>query len=263
MSTLNHYCQNDVKEYKTDDELLEEDERLAIAHVYNKIINNPDSHYATEFFKNKTEFYKKVLWAHPDLMRLKPKKKKGVECAWCKKGGKHKTVYTSHYMLNKQGQVTCPKLLKEQCRNCGKMGHIMGKHCPEEQKPRTLLLPPGKPHRWFNPREDEDYMSGDSEDYDKFPLSDDEEEEHVTIIDSSDAKHEPWNKPQNKTWEEHWVSYREHLRETSLDGRQLDDTTVSNKCDVKIECNPVVPFVEEKSKPSKKTWASIVSSKKA
>ena len=237
MSILNYYGRNDVKEYKTDDELMEEGnqerEKETIAYMYSKMINNPNSYYTMQFFKNKTELYKKILWLHPDLMRLKPKKKKGVECAWCKKGGKHKTVYASHYMLDKQGQVTCPKLLKEQCRNCGKMGHVMGKHCPEERKHRTLLLPPGKPRNWFNFREDEDYESGDSEDYDKFPLSDDEEEERVTIIDSN-SKHEPWNKPQNKTWEEHWVSHREHLRETSLGNCRLDDTIVSKKCDVNV-----------------------------
>lgn len=227
MSTLNYYEPNYDEECKTDASLTKEEnqerERATIAHIYSKMINNPDSYYTTQFFKNKTEWYKKILWAHPDLMRLKPKKKNSVECAWCKKGGKHKTVYTSHYMLNKQGQVTCPKLLKEQCRNCGKIGHVMGKHCPEEQKHRTLLLP-GKSRRWFNPREDEDYISGDSEDYDKFPLSDEEEEEeeYVTIIDSSNTKHEP-----------------------SKQSHQETHTPLLTK-----------------SGPPKKTWASIVSSKK-
>ena len=99
--------------------------------------------------------------------------KREKKCSWCYNGCKNKKVYTSHYMKNHKGEITCPKLLKAICRNCGKTGHVMGKFCLEAQKPRCDLLP--EPHRRFYiDRCDDSYTPGDS---DYFPLSSDDETE--------------------------------------------------------------------------------------
>jgi len=100
-----------------------------------------------------------------------PKKGGGKNCSWCYNGCKNRKVYTSHYMKNKRGEITCPKLLKSICRNCGKTGHVMGKFCLEARKPDELLLKPCR--RFFIDRMTSDvYCPGDSE---YFPLSSDDE----------------------------------------------------------------------------------------
>ena len=99
------------------------------------------------------------------------KTKRGKRCAWCYAGCKNSKVYKSHYMKNLKGDITCPKLLKTICRNCGKTGHVMGKFCMEAQKPDELLLKPRR--RFFIDRiTSDDYIQGDS---DYFPLSSDDE----------------------------------------------------------------------------------------
>ena len=97
----------------------------------------------------------------------------GKHCSWCYNAHKNKRVYTGHWLKDKNGSITCPKLLKTLCRNCGKIGHAMGKFCPEPQKPRNQLLP-AKPKKNYVSRNDQSYEPGDS---DYFSLSDDEEED--------------------------------------------------------------------------------------
>ena len=95
-------------------------------------------------------------------------------CSWCRNGCKNKKVYTSHSLKDNSGVITCPKLLKTICRNCGKTGHAMGKFCPEPSKPKHLLLP--AKCSFYIDRNDPEYgyTSGDS---DYFPLSSDDEDD--------------------------------------------------------------------------------------
>ena len=112
-------------------------------------------------------------------------KKRGKRCVWCYAGCKNKKVYTSHYMKNHSGELTCPKLLKSICRNCGKTGHVMGKFCLEAQKPRDELLPATRKF-WIDRQDWELYSQGDS---DYFPLSsDDDSDDEKNTKEFTDAQ---------------------------------------------------------------------------
>lgn len=49
-------------------------------------------------------------------------------CAVCKAAGKSETTYTSHYVKNLQGKVTCMTLLSQRCETCNHIGHTK-KYC--------------------------------------------------------------------------------------------------------------------------------------
>jgi len=44
-------------------------------------------------------------------------------CKVCKDAGEPESVYASHYVKDREGNVTCPKLKAIVCLNCGKRGH--------------------------------------------------------------------------------------------------------------------------------------------
>ena len=44
-------------------------------------------------------------------------------CKVCKDAGEPESVYASHYVKDRDGNVTCPKLKTIVCINCGKRGH--------------------------------------------------------------------------------------------------------------------------------------------
>jgi len=44
-------------------------------------------------------------------------------CKVCKDAGEPDSVYASHYVKDREGNVTCPKLKAIVCLNCGKRGH--------------------------------------------------------------------------------------------------------------------------------------------
>ena len=44
-------------------------------------------------------------------------------CKVCKDAGEPENVYSSHYVKDREGNVTCPKLKAIVCLNCGKRGH--------------------------------------------------------------------------------------------------------------------------------------------
>jgi hypothetical protein len=47
-------------------------------------------------------------------------------CKVCKDAGEPESVYASHYVKDRDGNVTCPKLKAIVCLNCGKRGHTSG-----------------------------------------------------------------------------------------------------------------------------------------
>ncbi len=49
-------------------------------------------------------------------------------CKVCQDAGKQESVYTSHYVKDLNGNVTCPTLLSQECRYCHKKGHTTS-HC--------------------------------------------------------------------------------------------------------------------------------------
>ena len=226
-ATINDPTSDEYDVPMTDEEQREYVESREMAHVEAMIMDNPKSEFATSFFKNKTPENIKILERYPELEKLRPKRRTGPECACCKRGGKHKTVYTSHWMFGKKNEVMCPKLLNERCRNCGLMGHVMGKHCSEPRKNKRDLLPATKMRR-HNYRDDSDYSDGDSDDYDKFPLSSDSD------CDSDDEE------VPAKQWNDCY-------------GKALPNNEDKEK---KKEEN-------KEKEPIKKTWASVVASNKA
>jgi hypothetical protein len=58
-------------------------------------------------------------------------------CKVCRDAGKSEQECSSHWVRDKVGRVTCPTLLSQKCRNCGKNGHTI-KYC----KARTGSLKP-------------------------------------------------------------------------------------------------------------------------
>ena len=54
-------------------------------------------------------------------------------CKVCKDAGKSEDQYSNHWVKNNQGQVICPTLLSQKCRNCDKSGHTVS-HCSELEK---------------------------------------------------------------------------------------------------------------------------------
>lgn len=44
-------------------------------------------------------------------------------CKVCKDAGEPENVYSSHYVKDREGNVSCPKLKAIVCLNCGKRGH--------------------------------------------------------------------------------------------------------------------------------------------
>ena len=49
-------------------------------------------------------------------------------CKVCRDAGKSEAEYQSHWVRSKSGKVTCPTLLSQSCRSCGKSGHTV-KYC--------------------------------------------------------------------------------------------------------------------------------------
>jgi len=252
--------------------------------VRDTITNNYDSYFTKNFFQTHNTYNDKILATYPELEQFRPAKRVGPECVWCKRGGKHKTVYTSHWMFDKKNNIVCPKLLKEQCRNCGERGHVMGKHCKQQPKAKRDLLPPRKP-RMFNYRDTSDYESGDSEDYAKFRLSDATEDDCSSLSDSnSDA--ESYEEIEEKYVKSLMMGGRqyeyeqhcEHLEMGLADctRQQFERDLLKKEQEPRLKCNDprvihVIEQVEsiiktkivnqEKKAPPKKTWASIVASK--
>lgn len=57
-----------------------------------------------------------------------PTFKMTTNCKVCRDAGKSEQEYSSHRVRDKNGRVTCPTLLSQKCRNCGKNGHTV-KYC--------------------------------------------------------------------------------------------------------------------------------------
>ena len=67
-----------------------------------------------------------------------PIQQKKYRCKVCFDFGKSEREYNSHSTKNSRGEVTCPCLLKTECKYCFKKGH-MAKYCSkrEEDEKRT------------------------------------------------------------------------------------------------------------------------------
>ena len=67
-------------------------------------------------------------------------------CKVCRDAGKSEQECSSHWVRDKSGRVTCPTLISQNCRNCGKCGHTL-KYCKNEtvaQKKQTEKKEPTK-----------------------------------------------------------------------------------------------------------------------
>lgn len=82
-------------------------------------------------------------------------------CKVCKDAGKTETEYTSHYVKDKTGKVSCPTLLNQACKYCKQPGHTV-KFC------KTLLLnEKNKKLEEKNKRREDFFKKQDSEQQDK------------------------------------------------------------------------------------------------
>jgi ribosomal protein L12E/L44/L45/RPP1/RPP2 len=99
-------------------------------------------------------------------------------CKVCKDAGKSENEYSSHYVKDLNGQVTCPTLLSQECRFCRRKGHTTS-HCSElakkkEKETRMLtakppISPPKKEVKKSNVFAYLEMNSDDSESEDEFP----------------------------------------------------------------------------------------------
>jgi len=64
-------------------------------------------------------------------------------CKFCKDSGKNETIYTSHNVKDKKGNLCCPILMTTLCKNCGNFGHTI-KFCKSvsfENNKKTIQKP--------------------------------------------------------------------------------------------------------------------------
>jgi Nanos RNA binding domain len=66
-----------------------------------------------------------------------------MNCKVCRDAGRPESVYTSHYVKDRSGNVICPTLLNQECRYCFKKGHTV-KFCQAVKKnaSASVSLPP-------------------------------------------------------------------------------------------------------------------------
>jgi len=66
-------------------------------------------------------------------------------CKVCKDAGEPESVYSSHYVKDRDGNVTCPKLKAIVCLNCGKRGHTSS-YCkaPAKEAARAAAIEAAK-----------------------------------------------------------------------------------------------------------------------
>jgi len=65
-------------------------------------------------------------------------------CKVCRDAGRPESVYTSHYVKDRSGNVICPTLLNQECRYCFKKGHTV-KFCPAVKKNTSTTSVPHAP----------------------------------------------------------------------------------------------------------------------
>lgn len=58
-------------------------------------------------------------------------------CKVCQDAGKPESEYTGHWVKDRSGNVTCPTLLKTECRFCFKKGHT-SKYCTKTKAPPAI-----------------------------------------------------------------------------------------------------------------------------
>jgi hypothetical protein len=80
--------------------------------------------------------------------RRAPMAEKKPFCKVCCDAGKSEQEYTSHFVKDRNGNVTCDTLLKQECRYCFKAGHTV-KFCPalreKEQQTRVERVRVSRP----------------------------------------------------------------------------------------------------------------------
>ena len=71
--------------------------------------------------KNEKNFIKQKTHNYLSCNNYKSK----MFCKVCKDAGKTDAEYTSHYVKDKSGNVTCPTLLNQACKYCKQTGHTV------------------------------------------------------------------------------------------------------------------------------------------
>lgn len=71
-------------------------------------------------------------------------------CKVCQDAGKPENIYSTHYVKDLNGNITCPTLLSQECRYCHKKGHTTS-HCSTLKKQKeieeNLKKPPLSPNK--------------------------------------------------------------------------------------------------------------------
>lgn len=79
-----------------------------------------------------TTVYYQISAVSTALTNLSPKQ----VCVFCRNNGESESFYTSHYLKDAEGKVTCPVLRAYTCPLCGANGdaaHTI-KYCPENSQ---------------------------------------------------------------------------------------------------------------------------------
>ena len=70
-------------------------------------------------------------------------------CKFCKDSGKNESIYLSHNVKDKKGNICCPILMTTLCKNCSTFGHTV-KFCkyvkPINQNDKNTIQKPAQTH---------------------------------------------------------------------------------------------------------------------
>jgi hypothetical protein len=148
-------------------------------------------------------------------------------CKVCRDAGKSEKECSSHWVRDKSGKVTCPILLSQKCRNCGKNGHTI-KYC----KVTTVSLKPSTEKK---------ELKKETQIQNRYAALDDDDEPEQPVVFSSIAQVATPKK----------TSYLDILEKEAPKPHQLN---IVNLKDLKKSNINLVPA------KVKRSWASEISS---
>jgi hypothetical protein len=174
---------------------------------------------------------------------------KKICCKVCQDAGKPENVYSSHYVKDLNGNVTCPTLLSQECRYCHKKGHTTS-HCSVLKKQKEYeeksSKPPLSPVKKEAPVQKKTnvfaYLDINSDDE-----SENEEQDQFPELVVSEPK-DPFEKEKNTPKKFSYAS--------------MASKTVTEYKIEQIKQTNVTPFVETPKVKIQKVWPTLAQGQK-
>lgn len=179
-------------------------------------------------------------------------------CKVCQDAGKPENVYSTHYVKDLNGNITCPTLLSQECRYCHKKGHTTS-HCSTLKKQKeieeNLKKPPLSPNKKKAPVEKKAnvfaYLDMNSDDDESDDEKEAEQFPELVVSEPKDAFEKVKTEPKK-------ISYASMAAKTEIEYKieQLKESNVTPYVDKKLEVKikKVWPTL---APGQKKSWAQI------